>query len=492
MKKKCDILLVYSWNNSFSPHIPYSVISVAAFIDKKYQVEIFDTYLDNLNEYDMTSIKIVGISAISGIYIKNAISVAKKIKAKNPEATFVWGGQHASALPEEVLHSPYCDIVVRGEGEYTFRELASALIEKRDYSTIKGISYKQHNKIYHTADRELMDLNTIDIRSYDRFIRFNRYPMLKYNFYYESSRGCPYRCAFCSFDIGRIYRTKSPQKMVEDIAYLKNKYNFKNLILIEPEAFINRKKMEEFALLLIEKKLDITWMANCRIDHFCKFSDEFLDNLKKSGCTRLNFGAESGSDKILKHIDKKVTTKDIVQAAQKGKGSGIELQMSFMCGFPTETTRDIEETMNMIELVRIHGVIVVGWNILVPLPGSKLFYECQKYGFVPPANLEEWGKDNLSISKTLWYAPWIDRKQKIFLQFFTDIVRIFYYHDYTKKLKQKNMLKATLGFFKGTIPHYLFLVLNVPCEHRWKIKSMRFPLDIALYRMLRNVFLKQM
>lgn len=492
MKKKCDILLVYTWNNTFSPHVPYSAVSVAAAVDGKYRVSIFDTSFDSLHGYDLKSIKIVGISTISGIYIKYALDVIRKIKSANPHVVCVWGGQHASVLPEQTLNSSYCDIVVRGEGEGTFQELSGLIMENDDYSAIKGISYKRDNRIIHNHTREHLVLDDIEVSKFIPYINASRYPMLKSNFYYEGSRGCPYRCAFCTFDPEGKFREKSASKMVSDIEYLKSQYGFTQLSFLEPVFFVDMKKKEEFVNLLLEKQLNISWAACCRIEHFLGFSDRFIKKLKESGCARLNFGAESGSDKILNYIDKKIIRQDILNVAKVCRSTGLGMQMTFMCGFPIETMQDIEETMEVIWQVRESGVVVSAWSVLVPHPGAQLYSECQKYGFVPPKNLEEWGSDNLYISKDLWYAPWLDKKRKTFLKFYTDIVRIFYYRDYTETLKQRNVLNLKSVSLKWLLSYCFFYVLNIVCRRRWQTKCMSFPVDIWLYRLLRAIFLKQM
>jgi radical SAM superfamily enzyme YgiQ (UPF0313 family) len=413
MSKK--VLLVYPGvHTNFFAEIPLSLIYVAWALKKSgYSPEIFDMRID-----DYKSIKqfddylFVGITSMTGGMIREGVRFAEHAKALCPSIPVVWGGVHVSLTPEQSLHSSSVDIIVRGEGELTVQELAKALEENIPLDNIKGLSFKKNGVITHNLDREYMDMNTIDIELPYELLKLERYSLA--SFPIHTSRGCPYRCAFC-YNIcfnKRKWRYKSASRVLEEIDYVIKKFGSHTLTFFsEDEFFISVPRVKEICQGIIEKKYNITWESFCRFNSFQNVDEEMLTIIEKSGCKSLGFGAESGSQRVLDDIIQKDITIDMmISATEKLKKTGIVQILSFMSGLPEETDADMAKTFDLIDKLSdinphlyINGIVMY-----TPYPGTPLFDKIiKKYNYRIPETLEKWA--NYKIYRSIG-ATWLTKK----------------------------------------------------------------------------------
>jgi radical SAM superfamily enzyme YgiQ (UPF0313 family) len=185
-------------------------------------------------------------------------------------------------------------------------------------------------------------------------------------------------------------------------------------------------RVKKIANHLITKKYNVKWEATIRADLFNdkRVNDELLNSVKKSGCYSLGMGFESGSDRILKKINKNITTKQIIFAVEQCNKYGITPRGSFICGFPTETKEEVKATGKLIlKLKSIYPKgIFYSPGLLRPYPGAELYQECLTYGFYEPKTLREWSNRNfnfglyMSAKELKWikYPNWI-RNYQIYL-----------------------------------------------------------------------------
>ncbi len=379
--KKPKVLLVYPGSKIMGFTYPMGLLYVAHALRKiNIDVSIFHMGVDNIKNLKLEKYLFVGISMLTGEMILNGLGVARLIKNYNSKIPIVLGGVHPSLLPEESLENDLVDYVVVGEGEKTSQELAACLLTNHDCSLIKGLGYKNDNKqIIINKPREFLNMDELDFAI--PYELLGKYFSDQFLIPVHTSRGCPYRCGFCYNPVvhKRKYRYKSAERVVDEIEYLYKKYNARFFGFdFEDEFFIYPERVIKILEYILFKGLQIEWTAFCRFNTFDKAYDklgsDFTKIIKKSGCRYLAFGAESGSQRVLDEIIKKdITVDQVIRTVERLKDATIKHRVSFICGFPTETLNELNDTFHLIDKISSNNHhIVIGLFTLVPLPGTSI------------------------------------------------------------------------------------------------------------------------
>ncbi|MFH1368236.1 MAG: radical SAM protein [Elusimicrobiota bacterium] len=417
MFTKPKVLLIYPSELSFWGFTyPLGLLYVAhSLIKQNIDVSILNLSVESIRNLKKDDYLFVGITMLTGKMISTGLRIAKLIKEYDSGIPIVLGGVHPSVLPEQSLQNEYIDIVVIGEGEETVKDLADTLLNKKDLSCVKGIAYK--NKEGNTVinpSRDYIDMDTLDIDlPYHllgtKFLKSSVLPV-------HTSRGCPYRCSFCysTYFNKRKYRTKSSERVAEEIEFLYKNYNIRNFNFdYEDEFFIDPARVLSIFESVKRKGLNIRWTSFCRFDSFdkayAKYGEAFPKLLKESGCYYMGFGAESGSQRMLNEVIKKdITVEQIVRTTGVLSKYGIAHRLVFINCFPTETTEDINATCKLInELSENNKYIFIGIVNLMPLPGTPIFdLLTNNYNYKIPTSLEEWGNYKLPVDlKNITWVP---------------------------------------------------------------------------------------
>ncbi|MDM8521735.1 radical SAM protein [Desulfococcaceae bacterium HSG8] len=412
-------------------HLPLAILSLASWLRSKGdyagRIRILDTQIHKPAPENFADAAVVGISVMTGSQIKYGLETASLIRSSNPDAVIVWGGIHPSLLPEQTTKHPLVDVVVIGEGEQTFLEIADAVFNGDDLIGIPGTCIQNNNEVIIGHKRPFLSLDEMPLPAYD-LIDIKNYRGIEYQFDYQSSRGCPFRCAFCynlAFS-GRRYRKKSSAKVVNELIYLHKIYGVVNFGFVDDEFFLDTKRIEAiFDGIRVEgPKFGI--IASCRLDVVHGFSPALLEKMKQTGVTQMFFGAESGSPRILKAIHKDIKTEDIVKSSGIIAEAGIRPILSFMSGFPGETLDDFEYTIEIILKVwDVHPLVTV--NGIFPFnayPGTELYQKAIDAGLKTPISLEEWGQWTFQYEPD---SPWIDPVMKQWMEIAFYMVRFIYY-----------------------------------------------------------------
>lgn len=399
--------------------IPYSLLAVSTYITKQFDVGIIDGNTDIfLRDRDFVKnlierSKVVGISAVIGKQILDGIEFAKYVKEINPNVTIVWGGYGPTLLPDLFINHEYVDVVVQGQGELTFLDLCERLFSNKSLGNISGIIYKTNGKITHNPRREFVNLNErppypfslIDVQQYIR----NDPEINTRTINYVSSQGCPFRCGFCS-EVA-MYQNRwlylSAERIVNDIKYLYDNYQINGIKFYDPIFFANKHRVFQFIKLLEKNNIKIKWAASAHPNNLFNFSDEDWKTLKRSGCSRILIGAESGDENILHMINKGTTVNIIRKVAQKLSQFEIIGSFTFVVGFPGESYDSVEKTIKFAEeLLSINDTFEVKIHFYLPYPGTPLYPKALTCRFRPPTTLEEWGYYDYYKIET----PWIDKE----------------------------------------------------------------------------------
>ena len=327
-----------------------------------------------------------------------------------PEVFLVLGGPHASLYPEHIFQKTHARAVVFGEGEETLCELLEVLEDKGDLAGVRGLAYRDKDgRICRTEPRlQIEDLDSIPFPYYEAFKDFN---FQNYNGFVGlprptaaviTSRGCVFDCAYCgSVNFwGKKWRRRSAQNVLDELEHLVRDMGARSIYMFDDNFPVNKKRAMDICQGIIERKLDIQW-ACC--SHVKMVNEELLKVMKQSGCVSIDFGVESGSDTILRNINKNQTRKDIEKAFALVHQAGIKPRAYLMVGNKGETTGTIDETVDMIGTIKPHSSI--GATILWLLPGTDVFREASARGFIDdsywlksddvPYNLQEYTYDQL-------------------------------------------------------------------------------------------------
>lgn len=331
---------------------------------------------EDLNEILRIRPDIVGISSYS-INYQRAQDFAKVIKQKLGIPVII-GGFHISALPETM--SSIFDAGVLGEGEETFFDVLTAYDKSNELTpsileNISGIIYHNGNQLIKTSPRLL-------ISPIDRIPPPARelYKINSGTHYISTSRGCPFKCLFCApCVLWQKTRSFSGSYVIKEIGLIIKQFadTLTHLMIVDDLFIINKKRLMQLRDFYQKSGLNQVLIQQCNV-RADLIDDETAQLLKDMNFLTVNFGAESGSDKILKYYGKKSSVAQNQKAVDILYNHGIRTIPSFIIGAPEETEEDLEATLNFIE--NNHEKFA-GFEVfpLVPMPGSRLWeYSCQK------------------------------------------------------------------------------------------------------------------
>lgn len=458
---------------NYDSSVSVGLLCLASYLDERgIEVKIIDGvrqkgYLDLIKQ-ELPRADFVGISVMT-TQVAPALQISQMVKDFSRDLPVIWGGLHPTFFPRETIQDDLVDIVVIGEGEETLCEI----VQKKPLREIKGIAFSEEGEIKINPERPLLD--------------FEQLPLPKWNLMPEeilrnlalvpthTSRGCPHRCAFCVNAILRNrWRARKPEGVLEDLRTIKNHPFLKDkpVRFWDEDFFVNRQRALDIISGMIENKLNLEWETTIRADYLNKdfFDEEDLSALKKSGCYLLSFGAESGSERILKKIKKDITVEQILNSAVRCLKYSIVPQYSFMVGMPGEKKSDIKKTIKLIdELVKLSPKVqILGPQAFRPYPGSTLYQECLISGWKAPSSLREWAE---LIKSELNYLsprnfPWVK-----------DISLVESLEAYVRF--GAHSIRSALG---STVRANKLLKLGfiLLCKLRWKLKFFKWPVEFKI------------
>jgi radical SAM superfamily enzyme YgiQ (UPF0313 family) len=393
-------------NNPGTAIIPYNLLCLATFLNANgHKCRIFDAYaedcsLDNLaNALGDASYDLVGITSFT-VTAPYAFQTADAIRKFYPNVLIVYGGIHATVMPEESLREcPSLDCVVAGEGEVPLLALADALRDNTDPKLCPGTIWRTEGggfahlpkpNLECVENLPIPDYSLLTMSHYNRPHAGNFKRLPTFSFY--CSRGCPFNCAFCSANVilGRKARYKSIENAIAEIKILVEKYGAQGLNFQDSTFTVNRSWVIDFCKALKDNGISLLWRANSRAD--C-LDPELLTIMKSAGCHRINVGFESGNVNTLRLLNKKTTLQQNIEAAKIICDSGLELGASFIIGLPSEGPTEV---LNTIRFARTIGARFTQFYLPVPFPGTKLRDICEGCGLRNDAQWKDYSSRDFS------------------------------------------------------------------------------------------------
>jgi radical SAM superfamily enzyme YgiQ (UPF0313 family) len=359
-------------------------------IEEGVDVEIIDQRLEKdffgrVHQRITPDLICIGISCISGPHIEQVIRISQFIR-KVTDTPIVLGGPHPTLLPEQTLESGLVDYVVIGKGEAPFLNLVRALKMDGSMQGVSRVGYKENGRmVIHKGPMPEINVRNIPYHLVSQYGRPLNVPIV-------SSYGCPYHCSFC---VEKVLHTNYSEVPVGDVLFMLEEAlrlgpDFINFI--DDNFLLNRKRVIELFSSCQRKGFDFRWVCTGRVDEVLSLDDEVLRFLEKRGFIAIYFGIESGSPKILKLINKRITPEMVLKLNLRLRKEGITPHYSFMAGFPTETEEDIEKTIGLMNRLKEENPRAVIWKInqYTPYPGTELFDLAIQNGFKPPEKFEGW------------------------------------------------------------------------------------------------------
>lgn len=375
------LLVQAKYDSTFSNVLPAGIGYLSEFLTS-HGIEN-DTFDLNVPKYTERKLHdkitdfnpdLIGFSMMSLNYRYNYNAIAR-IKEKFPSIKVVAGGAHISTMREEILgDSSAIDYGVVLEGEYTLLEL---ILGEKTLSDIKGLIYKEGEKIIYNGDRPF--IQDLDSLPYPRYEKFNKkdYSTLISVF---SSRGCPFECTYCPvrLAVGRRFVTRSAASVVDEIEYHYSRgyreFSFRddNFTLIQDRVYevcdeIERRKFDRLYLMCDN---------GVRAD---KLNYKLLKRMKDVGFRMIGIGVESGEDRVLKSLKKSSTVKVMEEAIKMACELGYIVELYFLIGAPGETWADFEKT---VRLAVKYPVMIASFYHILPYPNTGLFELAKKNNYL--------------------------------------------------------------------------------------------------------------
>ncbi|OGW83516.1 MAG: hypothetical protein A2987_03855 [Omnitrophica bacterium RIFCSPLOWO2_01_FULL_45_10] len=407
-------------DGSYKYYLPFSLLYLAAYlesngmsvdiVDEKAESSYFDSVKNRISNYSMSIAKrqpftgsglysslvdkiikkaessspnLIGISCMTREY-NSVMRLANELKGKSG-IPIVVGGIHPSLYPEQFIYetSPV-DFAVIGEGEETLLELAKYIESgKEDYDSIDGISYLKNGMARRTKVRTIMnDLSISPMNVYQKLnMRFYTRPHAFVTRHVRisgvqifTSRGCPYNCTFCSGSVirkmnkfSRPIRYRPVRSVIEEIKFLKDRFAIDGFYIMDDTFCVDRAHAEEFCGELKNMKMNLVWACETRSN---LVDEALLKKMKDSGLVQIDVGVESGSDEMLKEIEKGITAADTMKIFSLARKHGVRAFASVMINLPNETVEQLQDTIRLLEKLRPSGGVV---GAAIPLPKTELF-----------------------------------------------------------------------------------------------------------------------
>lgn len=364
------------------PHAPLGLLCLRAALEEKHEARILDLGFHAWREYrsevllPLPELRRVVVTALEEhqpaiaafaspnfVALTGVLLVARYYKKRNPHSLVVVGGNAASACHLDILQKPNgVDVVVRGEGEETFRELVDSVLAGRDWQHIHGLSLQRRGTVQVNPDRPLItNLDNLPLLDYNHPFSVDEYQRNNSSefksVYIETGRGCPFRCSFCSTNQfwARSYRTKSAARIVSEMVHYFETFGVSHFELVQDQFCLGKERILAFCEELEQSANGLSWGCESRSG---TIDATVIEKMAQAGCRKIKMGIESGSSRILKRIDKDLELSNTEEVVRAGVANGLSMECSFIIGFPFEEREDVDQTLRFANRLRCLGSVV--------------------------------------------------------------------------------------------------------------------------------------
>jgi anaerobic magnesium-protoporphyrin IX monomethyl ester cyclase len=404
------------------PWMPLSVLTIGTYLKYHgYEPLLLDPQIhpeweERVADACQDGIVYLGVTCMTGPSIYNvlkAIAIARKI---DPTIPVVWGGYHATLRFNSIVREGHADAVTRGPGETAALMLAKVFENRRagdpglaeDLAAIPNIAFQappgERMPVRITRSERMDDIGSLPPCDFSLLDPRLYYTATDRRVPYISSYGCPYACAYCSepTNSGRRWRGLAPERIVTEVHQLVDAYQPDVIDFMDPNFSSDPRRVVAFVEEVKKRPTSVGYMCNMRARDVVMISQRMpISGLAEAGFTRIFLGVESGSDRVLDHLDKAATASDTYVACQALSAAGIETWTSFMHDLPTESPEESEESLVMAErLMHLDGNFQ-SHHFYMPFPDTRLFND--EFGHLDLSQLSQadWAESSTKGS-ALW------------------------------------------------------------------------------------------
>ncbi|MBP1610031.1 MAG: Radical domain protein, partial [Acidobacteria bacterium] len=379
-------LAEYNTVRRISGEMPLGILALAAILEERgIAAEIVDLnrlyyrYLRSKcqmdfcafagREFKYQSFDIFGFNTICSTY-PLTLRIAKEVKRSHPRARIILGGPQASVVDVPTLTAfPFIDFIVRGEADETLPFLLEDFEDRSRWGSIPGITFRNGERIIRNPDAPpVRDLDTLPMPA------FHLYPDLKscHRVPLEIGRGCPFGCTFCSTSnfFRRRFRFKSPWRVIEQMRFIRQTYGIRSFSLTHDIFTADRKQVVHFCQALLTCGERFHWTCSARTD--C-LDDELIRLMGRAGCEGIFLGIETGSVRLQKEISKNLDLSEAAACIRSVARNGLRTTVSLITGFPTETRKDLQQTVSFLMNAARLDSISPQLHVLAPLAGTAIY-----------------------------------------------------------------------------------------------------------------------
>ena len=394
----------------------YSIRLIDSTITPNYKKRVLEEVKDAL---------CLGISLVTGPMIRDTVEIARAVKEWDPDFPVILGGWHPSLLPKQTLEADYIDIVVKGQGEDALLDVVRHLESRSSLDLVPGIGFKRDKKLIFTTERPLRPIvdsppKAYHIADFDAYERVcgRRWAM------YISSLACPYNCSYCTNAgvYGRKWNALPAEQFVEETVDLTRRYGLELLWVVDDNFLVDLDRARLIADGLVRAGANFRWSIQATTNLTARLSVEDLKLLRRSGLQQICHGAESGSQKVLKLMNKGFQNfHTIYETAARCLEADIRPSFNIIFAYPGEEPSDRRATINFImDMCRRHPGAEFWTNIFTPYPGAPVMEHAAEFGIQVPTSFEGWS----DFFPRYTVLPWLKGSEHRRLQITRDYLRL--------------------------------------------------------------------
>lgn len=394
--KKPDIVLVSPPTRAYSHIVPFPCIYLAAFLEERgigCRIVDFKSDESHVDEGQIEAQTVreilninapyVGFTCLSAEYYCVSRMI-RKVREMGYRGKIIVGGHHPTFYPDDFIYegSPV-NFNILGEGEITLFELIQGLESNRDPAEIPGLVFYRGKKITTSPRLVIEDLNILPMPAYSHldmhFYTKPRTNIIRYSIFsgvdVQTTRGCPCNCTYCGnptlwevHNYNKRFRCRPIMQVLDEVEYLHNEYKIDSFFVNDDSFTTSNARVIEFCDGLKKRKLDhLIWGIQTRVNIF---TEQMADAVADAGCVQVEFGVESGSQRILNLMKKGITVDQVERAFRICRKHNLRTFANFMVNTPTETEKDLRDTINLAKRIK---ATQYGFFVTVPLLGTEIY-----------------------------------------------------------------------------------------------------------------------
>ena len=459
---RSDVRWPHKRSDKFIEYPIYLAYVVAVLEKAGIEVEFLDAIVEEMSIADFADAAArinpdMVVIECSTPSIDYDLLTAKSLKRKMSDVFMVLVGSHPTFFHREIMkETEQVDAICRGEFDLTVKDLAVALSNGDELDKVEGITYRDGQGVQANQDRPLIEnLDELPFPA-RHIVKGDPYRQGTFTGKYcttiVSSRGCPHRCSYCLWPrtlYGNRFRARSAENVVAEIEEVVRDYHVDEIYFDDDSLALNRARILRICQLINQKGIRVKWIPQCRVD---SMNEEVLGAMKEAGCHYIRFGVESGSQKMLDIMRKRVTLAQIEQAFELCRKVGMKTQAFFLFGTPGETPQTISETIKFAKKLRPDSA---QFAVVIPHPGTDLYEICQREGWLKYKSWEDFSACNSLIETPELSRQDVEKARiRAYREFYfrpgyvlRTAVQIRNWHDFKAVFKSARSIVDRISFF---------------------------------------------